>query len=120
MSIETELVAVLANRCPNVYATVGPNGAPLPRIVFQHVGGRTLRYTENTSDLRNILMHVAVWTDDPEAAFALIRQIEDDLCAHPLLQVEPQGEPHAGIADGAEAQSVYGATQIFAIYGPRD
>ncbi|MFD2298398.1 DUF3168 domain-containing protein [Paracidovorax citrulli] len=120
MSIESELLAVLQARCPNVYPTIGPHGAPLPRIVFKHVGGRTLRYVENTSNLRNVLMHVAVWADDPAVAFALIRQVEDDLCAHPVLQVEPQGEPTAGIADGAEAQSVYGATQIFSIYGSRD
>ncbi len=120
MSIETLVVAALKARCPNVYLVVAPNGAPLPRLVIQHAGGRTLRYAENTSNLRNILLHVSAWAKSSPAAFALIRQVEEDLCAHPTLQVDPQGEPDAGIADGADADSLYGATQIFSIFGPRD
>lgn len=117
MSIESQVVAILRARCPNKpHAVVAPHGSPLPRLVYQHVGGRTLRYMDNTAGGRNILMQVSAWDGRQDAAFALIRQIEDDLCAAPALQVTPQGEPMAGVADGEE---VYGAIQVFSIYGER-
>ena len=118
MSIETDVVALLQARCDNVYRVLAPHGSPLPRLVHQHVGGRTMRYMENTAALRNVLLHISSWAETEPAAFALIRQVEDDLCAHPTLQVTPQGEPIAGIAEGEN--TMYGATQIFSIFGPRD
>lgn len=117
MSIEVEFLVILSARCPATYTTVAPSGAPVPRVVFQHIGGRTQRFLDNTpSDQRNILFQVAAWAKTQALAFDLIRAIEDDLCASAVLQATPQGEPIAGVSDIDE---IRGAIQTFSIWGAR-
>lgn len=109
----TALQALVGGRC---YPDVAPNGAPLPRIVCQQVGGRSINYTEGTlSDRENARMQIACWAETREAATALARQAEAALMAADL-QCEPLGarvsvhEPDTGLRC---------ARQDFSIWVPR-
>lgn len=117
MSLETEVRALLELRCDNVFSVVAPSGTPVPRLVYQHAGGKTLRFYDNSApDKRNVLLVVSAWATTKKAAFDLIRQIEADLCASSALQVTPQGEPMDGVPDG---EAIYGAVQTFSVWGSR-
>lgn len=107
------LQALVSGRC---YPDVAPSGAPLPRIVHQQVGGRSVNYTEGTlPDRENARMQIACWAETREAATALARQAEAALLAA-NLQCEPLGarvsvhEPDTGLRC---------ARQDFSIWVPR-
>ncbi|MFM9926899.1 DUF3168 domain-containing protein [Variovorax sp. H27-G14] len=117
MSLESELTSALLAKCPRTFPVVATFGTPLPYVVWQHAGGRTTRYADNTAaGKRNALIQVTVWAGTPMAAMALLRSIEDALCAHADLQVDPQGEPVNAYDDGDELS---GYLQTFSIWGER-
>lgn len=117
MSLETDLIAALLAKCPRVFPSTAPYGTPLPYITWQHIGGKSLRFLDNSaSDKRNVYMQINVWADTSAQAIGLARQVEDALCASTALQASPQGEPVAGYDDGDELR---GTVQSFSIWGAR-
>lgn len=117
MTMESDLFGLLSAACPRVYPDVAPIGTALPYVTWQGIGGSTLRFTENTpADKRNTLMQVNVWSATRLEANALMRQIEDALCASALFTVDPQGEPMNTYEEDA---LLYGSLQRFSIYAAR-
>lgn len=106
----TALQALVGGHC---YPDVAPNGAALPRIVFQQVGGRSINYTEGTlPDRENARVQVACWAETREAATALARLAEAALMAADL-QCEPLGarvsvhEPETGLRCARQDFSIW-------------
>jgi hypothetical protein len=117
MNLEAALIAVLTAQCPRVFPVVAPYSTPTPYVTWQHVGGKTQRWVDSTpSATRNASVQIDVWADSSYLAFALIRQIEDALCAAPALQVDPQGEP---MDTHDEGDTRRGAMQSFSVWGAR-
>lgn len=118
MLLELELEAILKAQCPRVFPTTAPAGTATPYVVWQHIGGTPLRFFDNTAgDKRNAFIQVNVWHTRTDSAFALIRAIEDALCAATdKLTVNPQGEPIDGFDDTNELR---GALQSYSIWGSR-
>jgi len=117
MSMEADLFALLQTLCPRVYPDVAPAGTAPPYVTWQGLGGRTLRYTDNTAaNKRNTLMQVNVWSLKRSEANALIRSIEDALCASSAFVVEPEGEP---LSTYEEETLLYGCIQRYSIYSAR-
>ena len=84
---------------------------------WQGLGGATARFVEGTAaDKRNTLMQVNVWSTTRTEALALIRQIEDVLCATALFVARPQGEPLSTVEDDTK---LYGCIQRFSIWANR-
>jgi hypothetical protein len=117
MTMETDLASVISGLCPRVFPDVADFGTGRPYVTYQLIGGRAQRYTENTAAaLRNTFVQVNVWDDTRTGCLALIRQIEDALCASSLFTATPQGEP---IADADSDLGRYGALQDFSIWAAR-
>ncbi|MDR2297848.1 MAG: DUF3168 domain-containing protein [Comamonas sp.] len=117
MSIETDLMAELLAECPRVIVGTSPYGVEMPCVTWQHIGGDSLRYLDNTPlDQRKPLIQINTWDDTPLKAMALIRRIEDRLCAADAFTVQPQGEPIVA-HDDAEVTSGY--QQTYSILGDR-
>lgn len=117
MSIETDLMAELLAECPRVIVGTSPNGMQLPCVTWQHTGGDSLRYLDNTPlDQRKTLVQINTWADTPHKAMSLIRRIEDRLCAAESFNAIPQGEP---IGSNEEAGLTGGYLQSYSILGDR-
>lgn len=118
MDLEDALLSVLRAHCPRVFPVTAPFGTSTPYLVFQRIGGRSVRFLNNTAgDKRNVTVQITVWDDDPDTAFRLIHAIEDALCAAaPLLVAEPKAEPMDAFDDTG---ALYGAQQDFSIWGQR-
>lgn len=115
MSLETDLQALLVALCPRVFQTVAVGTPSRPYVVWQAIGGKTLRYVDSTAaDKRNTLLQVSVWADKPSDARTLIRAIEDALCAAMVCDV--QGE---ALASFDEETKFYGVVQRYSITAPR-
>lgn len=117
MTLETDLIDVLKTRCPRVHLGTAPHDTPTPYITWQHIGGASLRYLDNSpADKRNSYIQINAWADTPKAAMDLLRLIEDDLCSAATLTASPQGEPVGAYDDG---DTLKGALQSFSIWGAR-
>lgn len=117
MSMETDLQALLLTKCARVWQIVAPAAQARPYVVWQPIGGRTMRYVSNVAaDKRNTLVQISVWADSSAAATALIRQIEDALCASAAFVAEPQGE---ALSTYEEDTKLFGAVQRFSITADR-
>lgn len=115
MSIESDVQAALGTVCPRVVQTVALTPPARPYLVWQFLGGRTLRYLDATAaDKRNVLVQVAAWADKSADAIVLVRQAEEVLCA--ALVCEPQGE---ALSTYEEDTKLFGAIQRFSITAPR-
>ncbi|MDB5847334.1 MAG: hypothetical protein JWP29_1086 [Rhodoferax sp.] len=117
MTLELELIAALQSQCPRVLPVVAPYSTPTPYVTWQHVGGRPLRYLDNSAaDKRNAYIQVNVWADTSLQAITLARAIEDALCAWPGLIAVPQGETVDAYDEGDERK---GTVQTFSVWGAR-
>lgn len=117
MSMESDLFTLLKAVCPRVFPDIAPAGTALPYVTWQGIGGKALRFVDNTpADKRNSLMQINVWSATRLEANALIRQIEDALCASAVLTAVPEGEP---LATYEEDTALYGNIQRFSIYSSR-
>lgn len=117
MSMESDLVTLLKTICPRVYPDVAPAGVTRPFIAWQVLGGESLRYVDNTApDKRNTYLQVSVYSATRLEALALIRQVEDALCASTLFAVDPHGEPMSTYEDDTK---LYGAQQRYSIWAAR-
>ena len=117
MSMESDLFTLLQTACPRVYPDVAPSGAVMPYITWQALGGKVLRNLDNTaSDKRQTYMQINVWSPGRLAANALIRQIEDLICASSAMVGTPDGE---AISIYEPETKDFGAMQRFTITAAR-
>lgn len=117
MTMESDLVTLLQVRCPRVHPLVAPLSTTRPYITWQHIGGRPLRYTENTAaNKRHSMVQLNVWAATMLDAMTLIRQLEDDLCASTAFEAVPDSEP---IGQEHVDFETYGAQQDFSIFATR-
>lgn len=119
MSMEADLTALLQAVCTRVYPGVAPPGTAMPYATYQHIGGESLVFLDNTTgDKRNSLVQINVWSTRAQESMALVRQIEAALLASPAFTVRPSGEPLAQQEQDPE-QTRYGALQRFSIWAGR-
>jgi hypothetical protein len=114
--MEEDIKTLIAGVVPDVWRTVATGKRPGTYAVWQLVGGKSLRYIDNTAmDKRNPLLHVAVWSAKQSDATTAMRSIEEALCAS-TFAAEPQGEAED---DYEEDTKLYGAIQRFSITAAR-
>lgn len=117
MTMETDLTTLLKTLCPRVFPDVAPTATERPYVTYQGIGGRSWRYLNNAAaDKRNTRVQINVWADTRMACLALIRQIEEALCASANLNCQPEAEP---ISDYDEDMGRYGCIQDFMIQSTR-
>lgn len=117
MSMESDLSALLKTICPRAFPVVAPLGTPAPFMAWQGFGGESLRFLDNTApDKRNTYMQVSAYSTTKAEALALIRAVEDALCASPAFVCKPQGEP---IDTYEEDTKLYGVIQRHSIWAAR-
>lgn len=115
MSFESNLDALLKTLCPRTFPDVAPLGTATPYMTWQQLGGESLRFLDNTTgDKRNVLLQINAWSKTRAEATALIRQIEEALCASALFIAIPEGEALSLLED-----PLRGCVQRFSIYAAR-
>ena len=111
--MESDLVALLEAICPRVSPDVAPLSTQRPYITYQQIGGRSLRWLDNTaSDKRHALMQINVWHSQSMLATDMAHAIEDSLCATSAFVATPQGEIQTTYEHDLE---LYGTIQTFGI-----
>ena len=118
MSIETDMIAVIATKCPRVVFGMAPFGTAKPYVTLQHIGGDPLDFLDNTvADKRNAQIQVNTWADTPMQAFALIQSVEVALrSALDKFVASPLSEPIGAYDDGDIA---VGYLQSYSVTGKR-
>lgn len=119
MSLESELMARAGQHFERIFKPVAPVGTETPYLCWQHMGGPSLRFVDNSQpDKRQAFIQFSVWADDSEQAFALLRDLERTLMVVTDGQfvAVPMEEPTDGIDDG---ERIAGAVQSFSITGMR-
>lgn len=118
MTVETDLIASLKTCCPRVFAGSAPVDTLLPYVTWQHIGGASIGYVDNTAaDKRRPDVQINTWASSPNAAFVLIQQIETALRANVAQFIAtPLSEP-VGAYDDADIASGY--LQSYSIFGDR-
>lgn len=117
MSMESDLQTLLAGICPRTFPDVAPSGTVAPWVVWQGLGGESLRFVDNTAgDRRNTLMQISVYSKTRLQALQLIRQIEDAITASLPLIATPLGEP---ASDYESDTLLYSSKQRYSIWAVR-
>lgn len=117
MTIESDLDALLKAQCQNAFADFAPAGVVLPWVVYQFICGPSLRSLSGVAgDKRQSYVQVSAWAASRLQAHALIRAIEDALCASSAFTARPQAEP---IDDADEALGYFGSIQDYMIIASR-
>lgn len=99
------------------YPDVAPDSAPLPRIVYQQVGGRAINYLESTiPDAENGRIQIACWAKTRGAAVTLAQQVEDAMRQAPGMQCEVLG---ARVSVHEPDTGLYGCRQDFSVWAQR-
>lgn len=117
MTMESDLVTLLKTVCPRVFPDVAPAGTARPFVVWQALGGESLRFLDKSpGSQRNTYVQVSVYSATRSEALNLIRAAEDAMCASVLFTASPMGEPIATYEDDT---ALYGALQRFSIWANR-
>lgn len=117
--MEADLTALLKTLCPQVYPDEAPAGAPVPRITYQGIGGRPMRYLDNSpASLRHTLVQINVWAGSRSAALLLVHQVEEALCTASAFTATPASEP-ISTAETDLMPPLYGCLQDFDIWAGR-
>ena len=118
MSAEATLYTLLSGLVAGrVFPDVAPEGAALPRGVFQQVGGQAMTYLEGAlPDKENARMQVVCWAAARLAAINLAKQVEAAIVAATTIQATPLG---ARVSDYEADTQLYGARQDFSIWTAR-
>lgn len=116
--IELKLVALLGPLVGGrIYPDVAPQGAALPRIVYQQAGGVAPTYIDDVvPSLRNARMQIVAWAETRAQAAQLMLLIEAALVVDPTLQARPLG---AMTAIHEPDTVLYGARQDFSVWADR-
>jgi len=93
MSFESDLYAALGALVSNrTYPDIAPQGATLPCIVYQQIGGQAFAFLESTMPSKKAaLVQIRTWAATRLAANALARSIEDTLVESTTLRGEAVG-----------------------------
>lgn len=111
--MESDLVALLEAICPRVSPDVAPLSTQRPYITYQQIGGRSLRWLDNTaSDKRHALIQINVWHSQRIAATDMAHAIEESLCTQAVFVATPQGEIQTTYEHDL---GLYGTIQTFGI-----
>lgn len=117
MALDADITAVLKTQCTQTFPDFAPAGTALPWVTWQAIGGHALRWLDGTAaDKRHTTVQISVWSASRLQTSALIRAIEDALCAATTFTARPVAEP---VSDADEALGYYGATQDFSLYSLR-
>lgn len=117
MSLETDVIAVLHTCCPRVNVGTAPIDTEMPYVTWQHVGGQSVRYLDNSpASTRSPDIQINAWAATPMQAFSLIQQIESALCAASGFVAMTHGDPVLAY-DDADVTSGY--LQTFTVSGAR-
>lgn len=117
MSLETDLSAALLAECPRTFPKEAPHGTALPYVVWEHIGGQSLRFLDNTApDKRNAFIQITAWAQTAKGAMDLLRAIEERVCTSTAFYCTAQGEPTPAYDDG---DVLDGYLQSFSIWGAR-
>ena len=117
MSMESDLVTLLKTICVRTFPDVAPAATAMPYVTWQGIGGESMRFVENSAaDRRNTVMQINVWSATRMQSLAMIRQIEDALCASSAFAATPQGEP---LSTYEPDTASYGCIQRFEIWAGR-
>lgn len=113
-TIYTLLTGLVAGR---VYPDVAPEGAALPRIVYQQVGGEGLSFMDGALPSKeNGRMQIACWSTTRAASIALAKQVEAAVCGSAALQAIPLG---ARASDYEQDTNLYACRQDFSVWPNR-
>lgn len=117
MAFEADFSSVIKGVCVRSFPDFLVGTVTPPYIIWQSIGGESLRYGDNTApDKRNTLMQISAWAKTRAEALALIRSIEDAVCASPKFLASPEGEP---VSDCEPDIPLYGSIQRFSIWFDR-
>lgn len=118
MSLETLLVAALDPLVTGpIHFNVAPNGAALPRLVLQQVGGMEDQFLNGElGSKERPRIQVATWAATYNEAKNLAQQAAVALCAASGLQATVQG---AAVADYEQETKLHGFRQDFVIAADR-
>ena len=117
MTLEADVTTAIKAVTAKAHADVAPPKTTPPYAVYQGIGGRSLRWLDNTAaDKRNTLMQISVWATTRAQATLLAHQIEEAMCASDDFTATPQGEP---ISTHDAETNLYGAVQRYSIYSLR-
>lgn len=118
MSAETQLVAALMPLVTGpVHFSVAPNGAALPRLVLQQVGGIEEQFLDGALvSKERPRIQVAAWAATYNEAKNLSQAAAVALCSAAGLQASPQG---AAVAAYEEDTKLHGFRQDFLIAADR-
>lgn len=117
MSMESDLSTLLKAICVRTFPDIAPPDTAAPYATWQGIGGEAARFLDNSAaDKRNTLMQISVWSKTRLEALALIRQIEDVLCASATFIATPQGESRSTYEPDTQ---LYGCIQRFNLWHDR-
>lgn len=115
--MESDLVTVLKGVCPRVYPDVAPQGAAVPYITFQHIGGQPMRYLNNAAaNQRHSMLQINTWAATRAEALSLCRAIEEALCAASAFTARPDSEPIDDVDGDTDRR---GCMQDFSVWSLR-
>lgn len=114
MTVEAEMVRALGVLVEGrVYPDTPEEGAKLPLIVYQQVGGDPMNFLEGVPDKKNGRFQIEVWAARRTQASALARQAHDIICTDTVLQ----GTVLLGmLATYDDVLNWYGTQQDFSIW----
>lgn len=118
MTVEADLFTALqglvGGRC---YPDQAPEGAVVPYIVWQQVGGVAPSFLERALPSKaNARIQVAVWSAGRAQTMALSRDIEGAMVVATAFDAKPLG---AAVADFEHDTKRYGARQDFTVWSDR-
>lgn len=118
MTLELHMLAALNPLVGSrVFPDVAPEQAPLPRLVYQQIGGRAIAYVgDEIPDKENARMQLTAWARTRAEAKTLIKAVEAALLQAPGIQAEPVG---ASFSDYEADTQLYSSSQDFSIWADR-
>lgn len=111
--IEPTLVTTIKTVCPQVYPDVAPEGAVMPFVTFQQVGGVEVSFLSGVANKKNARMQINVNAASRMQSMTLMREIEDLLIT--TMAARPQGAAVASYVDAITP--IYESRQDFSIWG---
>ena len=115
-NMEAALVTLLKTLCPRVHPDAAPK-LSVAWITYQHIGGNPLRYVDGAAaSIRHSMVQIDAWATSKAVAVAMIRQIEDALCADLFINSTPITESQSQLSEDAK---YFGMSQDFHIWFAR-
>ena len=111
--IEPTLVTTIKTVCPQVYPDVAPEGAVMPFVTFQQVGGVEVSFLSGVANKKNARMQINVNAASRMQSMTLMREIED-LLIHMAADTARRGRS-ATYVDAITP--IYESRQDFSIWG---